>query len=137
MTAEDDLRPYFPRLAEPARTDITEAHIYFVALTSFVMADEWEAGLVGAIRRLAATPHRQIAERESRLLNRPVRQAVYPRTPNGPAYYLFFTVTEDASAPGGRGYLDILHVRHAARRPLTRTEAGELRRALGGGEGAL
>ncbi len=89
---------------------------------------KWETGLFTALRELATTPRRQVAECESRLLGQQVRRMVYRRTPtSAAAYHVYFRLIE---SEGKDGVVEVLHVRHASRRPLTRAEVRERRRAI-------
>jgi hypothetical protein len=86
-------------------------------------ARDWYAGLLRMVGTLATDPGRlAVRERESRLLGRPVRALSYRHTPSGSrvAYHAFYQV-EDDSPDGPR--VTVIHVRHAARRLLTRSEA--------------
>lgn len=124
------MTPYCLRLTRTGREDLEAAHDYLRELAGYLIADRWEEGLDEAVRLLALTPHLQVAERESKLLNREVRRMVYQRDGSSLKYLLFYVISEDVTAPGGRGYVSIFHIRHGARRPMTRQEAQELRENL-------
>jgi hypothetical protein len=82
----------------------------------------WYGALLGTVGTLATNPTRfAVQERESRLLARPVRRLVYryPATSHA-AFHVYFTVRE-ASEDGPR--VTVIHIRHAARKPLTTREA--------------
>lgn len=110
---------YALRISARARADIEEAAMRFANLSGEQVANEWRDGLYEAIRPLATTPRRQVAE-ESLRFRQEVRQLVYRRRPGAVAYRILFTIREpEEDAP----YVRILHVRHGAQRPVTRAEA--------------
>jgi plasmid stabilization system protein ParE len=82
------MTPYRVRILPAAENDITQAHAHFVETAGVAVADEWETRLFAALRELATTPRRQVAERESRLLGQQVRRlaarAVGPGTVREP-----------------------------------------------------
>ena len=120
---------YAIRFLPRAERDAAETVTWMVEMTgSGEVAREWYAGLRAAAGTLATLPKRfAVQERESRLLGREVRRLLYRRTPGSAAYHVFYTVAED-SPDGPR--VSILHIRHAARRPLSRAEAREIRDEL-------
>lgn len=114
---------YAIRLHQRAQRDIDEALLRLADLAGEQIAAEWREGLLDALATLAARPRRYPLAREDRLFRREVRQLVYRRTPGGPAYRALYTVYEaDDEAP----FVFVLHIRHGARRPLSRAEAGEI-----------
>jgi len=87
----------------------------------------WYAGMEAAAGTLATNPRRfAVRERESRLLGLQVHALLHRHTAGGGgggAYHAFYQVEDDTpDVPR----VTILHVRHAARRPLTRAEAREI-----------
>lgn len=52
---------------------------------------------------------------------------MYRRRPGSPAYRVLFTIVEEEGEPP---FVRIVHVRHGARRPMTRAEARERLRAI-------
>lgn len=117
--AEEAPRRYALRISARARDDIEAAATRFVELSGAQVANEWKDGLYEAIASLATTPRRQVAPENNRF-RQEVRQLVYRRRPGAPAYRVLFTIREpEDDAP----YVRILHVRHGARRPITRAEA--------------
>ena len=105
---------------------IDEAYAYFVQTAGGPVADAWQDGLYAAITTLATTPRRQVAP-ESRRFGQEVRQLMYRRRPGSPAYRVLFTIVEEEEEPP---VVRIVHVRHGARRPMTRAEAQERLRAI-------
>lgn len=92
------------------------------------LALEWLKGIRAAAAALATNPTRyQPQAPESRKLGGEIRRLLYQRTSSSSAvYHLYYRVDED-SDDGPR--VRILHVRHAARKPLTRKEAREIQGA--------
>jgi len=123
---EETLRIYPLRIVGPARSDIEDAYAHFVRTAGEPAADAWQDGLYAAIATLATTPRRQVAP-ESQRFGQEVRQLLYRRRPGSPAYRVLFTLVEEE---GELPFVRIVHVRHAARRPMTRAEAQERLRAI-------
>ena len=106
--AERDIEAHTVRMADVADPDIARA---------------WYKGLFEAVAALSRSPRRHAVISENRHFRREVRQVLYRRTPAGPAWRILFTVDEGAEdAPT----VNLLHVRHAAQRPITRAEARQL-----------
>lgn len=106
--AERDIEAHTVRMAELAGPDIARA---------------WYQGLFDAVATLSQNPRRQAVIAENSRFRREVRQFLYRRTPDGPAWRLLFTVvegTEDAPT------VTLLHVRHGAQRPITQAEARQI-----------
>ncbi len=122
---QDDEQPqtYALRISPRAERDI-EAHVVRMAdLAGADIARAWHEGLFNAIAALAQNPNRYAVISENRRFRREVRQFLYRRTPNGPAWRVLFTLDEAAEdAPT----VNLLHVRHGAQRPITRAEAQEI-----------
>lgn len=119
----ETLQQYAIRFTNRARSDIDAAHARFSELSGEEIAEEWQAGLFEAAASLAFAPRRQQIVPESAYFRGEVRQLLYRRTPAAPAYRLLFVIVEselDAL------FVRIVHVRHAARRPITRTEAATI-----------
>ena len=126
--APDEPRRYALRLLPSANRDRIEAAAWIAELVGEDAAQAWRSGVLAAVATLAENPRRfAVQERESRLPGREVRRLLYRRTPGSAAYHVFYTVAED-SPDGPR--VSILHIRHAARRPLSRAEAREIRDEL-------
>ena len=83
----------------------------------------WYDGLRDAIALLSHSPRRSPLISENGRFRAEVRQLLYRRTPHGAAWRILFTVQEAAEdAPT----VSILHVRHAAQKPITRAEARQI-----------
>lgn len=116
---------YAVRFSRHARREAIESA---VRLTEQSANEErslsWYLSLEAEAGTLATNPRRFVVRaRESRLLGETVRALIYRYTPGSTAYHLFYTV-EDDSDDGPR--VTILHVRHAARRPLTPGEVRQI-----------
>jgi len=75
---------------------------------------QWCEGLEEAIRSLSTNPHRCPLAPESREFSQDIRQLLYGKKHG--TYRILFCIDED-----GRN-VDVLHIRHAARRNLRREE---------------
>jgi plasmid stabilization system protein ParE len=121
-------RIYAVRFSPHAEQELARAAIRLIELTgSKEFAAEWYGGVKAAVATLAEFPARlQTQAKESRLLGREVRRLLYQRSAGSSApYHLYFTVEDDGKdGPVVR----ILHVRHAARKPVTRKEAEGIRK---------
>ena len=109
---------------ERAVRDINIAYVRFAELTTPDIADAWRNGLKEAIAGLATNPRRYplVPER----FRRKVRHIVYRRQGSKTAYRILFTITGEEEASQDAPTVTILHVRHAASRPISRTQAREI-----------
>lgn len=120
---------YAIRFTERARRELKEAKDWLASLTGDALADEWETGLFDALTRLTAFPTGYpLAANQKRFPNMQVRYMLYRRRPDSQmAYHLFFTAEPDTD---DGPIVTIFHIRHAARRPITRTEAQAIIREI-------
>lgn len=118
---------YAIRLTPRARGEVVEAVVSLAQQIGEASANAWYAGLRTAAGTLATFPRRyRSLPRESRLLGREVRHLLYRPTPHSSAaYHLYYYVSEAGGEDGPR--VTIIHIRHAARRPLTPRETRDLR----------
>lgn len=126
---EDQHRPtYAVRFSPRAECEAIDAAADHAERTgSPERGSTWYVGLREAAGKLASYPTRfPVRQRESRLLGETMRAFLYRLTPDSRAIYHAFYTVEDNSPDGPR--VTILHVRHSARRPLTRREAGQITR---------
>lgn len=87
-------------------------------------ARRWYQGLRDLAGTLATLPHRFAVEvRESRRFGMEVRRLLYRMRMGGVAYHAYYRILEE-SADGAK--VQIIHVRHASRRPMTFTEARDI-----------
>ena len=119
----DDAPSYALRILPHAERDI-EAHLVHITERAGAEAGRlWYDGLRDAIALLSQNPRRHSIISENQRFRREVRQFLYRRTPHGAAWRVLFTVQEESEdAPT----VSILHVRHAAQKPITRTEAQQI-----------
>jgi len=130
MTDENGSSP--PESQEPATSalrsalralaDIDAAHARFVELAGQEVADEWKDSLLDSIAALGFMPHRRGIPEVARFRQQ-VRQILHRRPGSRVAYRVLFIVQEDG--PDGPR-VNILALRHAAARPIARTEAREI-----------
>ena len=118
---EDAARPivWAIRYTQWAIRDISAAWLHFAESVDGDTADAWEEDLKAEIAKLAQFPQRHAVEDDD-IFSLPIRKMTYRRTRRGPAYFVYFTLrinTDDAPT------LLIMHLRHAAKAPLTRKEA--------------
>ena len=117
MTPDEEPKIHALRLHRRARADMDEARSQIIQRVNMTQGRQWQADLMGAISTLATYPGRCAVARESRLFRREIRQLGYQQ------YRILFTIVEAVEdAP----FVFVLHVRHSARRPMTRREAREI-----------
>ncbi len=111
------------RILPHAERDI-EAHLVRIADIAGAEAGRaWYDGLRVTIASLSQNPRRYPMVSENQRFRAEVRQLLYRRVPRGSAWRVLFTVQEESEdAPT----VNILHVRHAAQKPITRTEAKQI-----------
>lgn len=118
MRQEDEPVTYALRLHRRARMDMDDARQQIANRVDTPEGRRWQAELLETISTLATFPNRCPIARESRLFQREIRQLNHKQS-----YRILFTVVEAAEeAP----FVFILHIRHGARRPMTRREAREI-----------
>ncbi len=121
----EDVPSYALRLSPQAQRDIMEAAVRLASLTQDPEAGErWGEALYAELSKLATLPRRlAVAERETRLFGQQTRQMVYRQSVSSSAYLVFYSVTE----VGEEGpTLNVIHIRHGSRKPLTRAEARQI-----------
>ncbi len=106
-----------------ADTEILAASIYVAENAGVETASAWLKGLKEEIAKLAQLPMRWPVAEEDKLFRENVRRLLYRRTPSGPAYRVLFTLREN---PDDAPTVTIIHVCHAAQKPMTRKEAKEI-----------
>lgn len=124
---------YAVRFGERANRESAEAVVRLFDLTdNQEIARSWLVGLREAAGTLNTNPRRfAVRPTESRFIGLPVRRLLYRRplsSTSSPAYHLFYFV-EDQSQDGPLVF--VFHIRHAARRPMTRRDAKEIAAELG------
>lgn len=113
---------YALRLTAQANRDAIEAASWLAQISEDEdLGREWYTNLRQQLGLLATHPRRYAAAAESRLFGFEVRRWTYRRTSTSSlAHYVFYRVSE--AGEDGPTVL-ILHVRSAARKPLSRAEA--------------
>ena len=110
---------YAIRLRRIAQRDINEEIVRIATLMDEKYAVEWHRGLLDKIAALSALPRRAPTADENHLFRGEVRVIPY-RFRAGAFYRLFYSVHEPAE---DALFVLILHLRHGARKPMTRREA--------------
>lgn len=111
------------RLTRLARADIAAAWMHFSQSSSEEVADAWQEGLETEITRLSLFPTSLPVAEENAFFFKTTYRLLYRRTRRGPAYQIFFILqTSPDDAPTVR----VMHIRHAARAPMTRLKAREI-----------
>jgi plasmid stabilization system protein ParE len=121
--AVESERVYAVRVTGPARAEIDQAHQRFADYAGEQVANDWEEGLYEAVRTLSYMPRKHALVPESAFFSYEVRSLLYRRRNASSAYRVYFTVRETAD---DGPVVDLFHVRHASRQPLTRDEANSL-----------
>lgn len=79
----------------------------------------WCEGILAAIGSLSQNPRRCARIPEQARFRRETRHLLYHRTARGPAWRLLFTITGEGEGVSDPPTVHLLHVRHAAERPVT------------------
>lgn len=123
MNGEPGERPshYAIRFSAQADQDVNETLLRLADINGNPAARDWRDRLLEEVGTLAQSPRRfALDDHASRRLKRETRRLLYRSAPKGAAYHVYYVV-QDESADGPR--VTVLHIRHAARRPITRKEA--------------
>lgn len=119
----DEYQIYAIRFRRQARIDIDTAREWLANTTDEDHADAWHDGLLDALATLATYPDRYPVAHEDRLFQGEVHVFPYRQSRNSVAYRVFYTIAEAADDPA---FIYVLHVRHGARKPMTRAEARKI-----------
>lgn len=121
----EDVPAYALRLSPQAQGDIMEVALRLASLTQNPEAGErWGESLYVELSKLATLPRRlAIVERETRLFQQQTRQMVYRQSASSSAYLVFYSITEEGEEGPN---LNVIHIRHGSRKPLTRAEARQI-----------
>ncbi len=118
-----DSESYAIRIHRQAAADMDEAHNRMAIFSGTLYADTWQNGLRDVLASLAVNPSRYPLAHEQRLFRSAVRVYPYRFRPGNVIYRILYEiVAEELESP----YVHILHIRHAARKPMTRTEARKI-----------
>jgi plasmid stabilization system protein ParE len=119
-TEEIDRR-YVVRLRQRVLSDMGGGHKLMVKASSYRLADDWQDGFFEALRSLTRNPRQNpFCPELERTRGLEIRQLWYRRTPDATPWRAVFAV--DAA----ENLVDVLHLRHGSRRPLTRKEKREI-----------
>ncbi len=106
-----------------ADAEILAAAAYFAQTADTEIARAWLRGIKAEIAKLAQFPARWPVAEEDKLFREEVRRMLYRRTAGGPAYRVLFVLREN---PDDAPTVTVIHVRHAAQKPMARKEAKEI-----------
>ena len=111
------------RTTKRARSDMEATEERLEALAGEEIAEAWSEGLNAEIAKLAQFPASWPVAEENKLFRENVRRMLCRRTPSSPAYRVLFVLRENpADAPA----VMVIHLRHAAQKPMTRKEARKI-----------
>ncbi len=114
---------YAIRIHSSARRDIEEVVNRMVILTDEKYAAEWHSGLLDKMAAIATFPRRTPLADENCLFRAEVRVILYRFASSNAVYRILYSINEpDEDAP----FIHVLHIRHGARKPMTRAEARKI-----------
>lgn len=120
---DEDEKSYALRVRRRALLDMQEALVRLAELVDDEYAVAWFSTLEDTLAKVATFPRRWPVAEENHLFRQEVRALPYRYGSRTPAYRILFTIAEDEyDAPT----VYILHVRHGARRPISRVEARKI-----------
>ena len=122
--ADEEPRTYVVRFRERARREIYQAVAHFIESAGDDTAIEWHNGLTNEMAALSQFPRR--CPRVPEQFTREVRQLVYRRGRGRAAYRVLFTLTNEEPDALEPPTVTVIHIRHAAVRPMTRREIREI-----------
>lgn len=125
---DEQPRAYALRFTERAQRDLDAATYHFAVTASPEIAVSWREGLYTAMAALALYPRRCPTAPEK--FRREVRQYLYRRPGSHVIYRILFTIAGEEVAAQDAPTVNILHVRHASTRPLSRTQTREIETEL-------
>ncbi len=111
------------RTTKRARSDMEVAEERLAVLAGEEVAEAWSDGLEVEIGKLAQLPTIWLIAEEDKLFRETVRRMLYRRTPGGPSHRVLFVLRQN---PDDAPTVTVIHVRHAAQKPMTRKEAREI-----------
>jgi plasmid stabilization system protein ParE len=104
-----------------ALKDLDEIAGYIEQQGSFNQAQEWFNGIMAAIRTLEDMPERCLVANESEELGQEVRLLLYGKRNH--KYRVYYSIQHKTAS---RGTVQVLHVRHWARKSLNADQFREL-----------
>ena len=115
---------YAIRFRRQARQDMDEARERLADIMSQDHADNWHDGLIDSLAGLATNPNRYPLAHENRLFQDDVHVFPYRRSRDSIAYRVFYTIAE--ATDDDAAFVYVLHIRHGARKPMTRAEVQKI-----------
>ncbi len=122
MDGDETSRVYAVRLTNAARREISQEKDRLTNLSDLAIAQDWQAGVLDAVRGLATYPERCVIASENDLFQRVspddvLRLLLYRRRRSSPAWRILFSVHEadDNDPPTVR----VHHIRHTAQASIT------------------
>ena len=125
MATEEIPKRYALRYSPRADRDLIQLVVDYADFTEDAFkAVQLRDGIRAKAATLVENPEaNQIDEHVAVLMGFPVRHKLYRGTRKSRvAYYIFYRITEDDDGPR----VTLMHIRHAARAPLTKAEAREI-----------
>ncbi len=115
---------YALRLREYALRDINAAYVRLAEEMSIDIANQWRDGLMRAIGELATMPRRcpLVPER----FRREVRHRLYQRPGSQAKFRILFDITGEQETSLEPPSVNVIHVRYASARPITRAQIREI-----------
>ena len=119
----DEPPQYAVRFVEAAQEEIDQEYVRLGGISGVDVAEDWETGLLAAVRTLATYPERwKLADENEQFQQvRPdlsLYVMLYRRTRTGPGWRILFTV--HAADQNDPPTLRVRILRHGAQAPLTR-----------------
>ena len=112
---------YAIRLSERALRDIDLATLHFAETAGVEVAIAWSDGLYEQLKSLSSSPRKFGHPRER--FKGEVRQMIYRRQGSRVSFRILFAIRDEDPSKLDAPTVTILHIRHAAARPIPRKEA--------------
>ncbi len=118
-----ELEKYAVRLHRKAAEDIDDAHKQIAEFSGNAYADAWQDGLRDAIASLATLSRRYPPADENNLFQNIVWACPYRFQTSRVVHRILYEIAQDdQDGP----FVHVLHIRHGARKPMTRAEARKI-----------
>jgi len=116
----DEPQQYAIRISEHAQRDTDAEYVWLAENVSLDIANEWRTGWREAIAELATFPRR--CSRAPENFHIEVRQLLFRRKGSQISHRVLFRFINEEADAQDPPTVKIMHIRHSARRPLTRSE---------------
>ena len=124
MSGDERPTVYSVRVSPQVREDIAAAVVRLAEFSSDKAAAIWRDRLLAEMGALAQNPRRFVQDPQAtRRFGQEIRRMLFRASEGGAAYHVFYSV-RDETPDGPR--VQVVHVRHASRRPITREEARQV-----------